>query len=104
MRHCCKDMDRHINDMCDKHDDPFKCPDFVISYIPKFDEYGLIIHDGGRSTYDMNFCPFCGSKLPKSRRSQWFEDLNRMGYNDPHNQQIPPEYKTRAWYMWKKDK
>ncbi|WP_404900450.1 hypothetical protein PV791_04820 [Priestia filamentosa] len=25
--------------------------------------YGLIVHDGGSSTIEMSFCPWCGKKL-----------------------------------------
>ena len=35
------------------HDDPYDCPDTLISYIAKFDEFEIIIHDGGTSGYSI---------------------------------------------------
>ena len=32
--------------------------------------YGLIIHDGGTSAVTIQFCPWCGSKLPASKRDR----------------------------------
>jgi len=69
-------MIRHTGKLCGVHTDPYECPDQVIIYSDVFDEYGLIVHDGGRSSYDISFCPFCGSQLPKSKRDQWWV-LNR---------------------------
>jgi hypothetical protein len=31
---------------CDQHPDAGACPDKVVDYLPKFNEYGLLIHDG----------------------------------------------------------
>lgn len=97
-KHCCKDMDRHTGKMCDEHDNPYECPDYVICYSEVFDEYGLIIHDGGPSSYDIGFCPFCGSKLPESKRDQWFDELEELGFDSPlFDDEIPEKYKSRAW-------
>lgn len=97
-KHCCEDMKRHTGKMCDEHDDPYECPDYVISYSETFDEYGLIIHDGGPSSYDINFCPFCGSKLPESKRDQWFDELEALGFDSPlFDDDIPEKYKSGAW-------
>jgi len=91
-------MTRHTGKMCDEHSDPYECPDYVVSYIEKFDEYGLIVHDGGRSSYEISFCPFCGAKLPESKRDRWFEELEAIGIEDPSEQEIPSKYKSGAWY------
>jgi len=66
-------------------------------YDEKFDEFGLIIHDGGQSYMLINFCPWCGRKLPESRRNQWFEELEQLGYDNPLEQQIPEKFKTNDW-------
>lgn len=93
-------MDRQTGQMCDEHEDPFSCPDYVISYSEKFDEYGLIIHDGGRSSYGISYCPFCGTKLPESKRDRWYDELEALGFEDPNDGEgIPNKYKTSAWYQ-----
>lgn len=97
--HCCEDMRRHTGRMCDEHDDPYSCPDYVIVYSATFDEYGLIVHDGGNSSYDMSYCPFCGARLPESKRDRWFEELEKLGYESPlFDDDIPEKYKSDAWY------
>jgi len=60
--HCCETMIFHVQMKCpDGHTD-LQCPDRVILVL-RTGEYGLIIHDGGSSSYVINFCPFCGVEL-----------------------------------------
>jgi len=70
----------------------------IIKYVLKFDEYGVIINDGGSSYIIIKFCPWCGRKLPESKRNLWFDKLDELGYDDPVNQDIPNEFKTNKWY------
>lgn len=66
--HCCEIMNGQIEAACKEHSSPFDCADNVIYYSQKLNEYGLIIHDGGNSFITIKFCPFCGTKLPKSKK------------------------------------
>lgn len=91
-------MARQLSHTCEQHDDPFDCPDNLIVYFPRFDEYGIIIHDGGSSVLTIAHCPWCGRRLPDSKRDRWFDELAAKGYTDPAQQEIPPEYETDAWY------
>ncbi|WP_145526100.1 DUF6980 family protein [Yersinia rohdei] len=102
MRHCCERMETQVNYKCEDHADPFSCPDNLIYYSPHFDEYGLIIHDGGPSYSHISFCPWCGTKLPESRRDEWYDTLASMGFDDPSEQDIPEEFDSDRWYR-KKD-
>ncbi|MQX54669.1 DUF6980 family protein [Alcanivorax sediminis] len=97
-KHCCADMDRSMRMDCDVHESAYDCPDVLVSYVPRFDEYGLIIHDGGTSSIEIVFCPWCGRKLPESKRDQWFDELERLGFDDPALQEIPDAFKSDAWY------
>ncbi len=84
---------------CDQHANPFECPDALIYYSEKYDEYGLIIHDGGPSYIPIFFCPFCGQKLPLSQRERWFDAVEALGI-DPHDDEaLPEKYKSSAWRM-----
>lgn len=96
--HCCETMKGQVNIKCNVHADPFDCPDTLITYNDKFDEYGLIIHDGGSSSIEITYCPWCGSELPGSKRDLWFEVLEQLGFDDPAEQSIPEEFKTDKWY------
>jgi hypothetical protein len=95
--HCCDQMTGAVNHRCDKHPDPFDCPDNLIDYSPKFREYGLIIHDGGTSSCRIRFCPWCGAQLPASLRDHWFEELDRLRI-DPWEGNVPEEFQSDAWW------
>ncbi|MYS21835.1 hypothetical protein GA0115240_1352102 [Streptomyces sp. DvalAA-14] len=90
-QHCCEEMTSRVNVRCDQHhDDPFACPDALIAFSADFQEYGLIIHDGGTSSITIDFCPWCGRRLPDSQRDRWFEELERAGI-DPGDDEAPAE-------------
>lgn len=93
-------MDRHTGKMCEEQDEKYDCPDDVITYSSALDEYGLIIHDGGTSSYEISFCPFCGTKLPESKRDRWFEELESLGFDSPSlfEGNIPLKYQSDDWY------
>ncbi len=38
-------MTAAVNYRCEQHPNPFDCPDCLIYYESRFDEYGLIVHD-----------------------------------------------------------
>ena len=94
--HCCNSMREAISSNCSTHN--HACPDAVIRYIEKFDEYGLLVNDGGSSIITIQFCPWCGKTLPESKRDLWFEKLENLGLDSPFEQNIPEAYKTNAWY------
>ena len=95
--HCCADMRREIERMCDQHPDRFHCPDCLVNYSSRFREYGLIIHDGGSSIILIRFCPWCGSALPASLRNRWFKELEAMCIA-PGEQPVPERYQTSEWW------
>jgi hypothetical protein len=82
---------------CDQHPDPFDCPDNLVYYNATFNEYGLIIHDGGGSKLNIDYCPWCGTALPASRRDEWFDRIEALGL-DPSEDDLPAEYHSDAWY------
>jgi hypothetical protein len=60
---CCPDMKHHLEFKCDIHKDKFDCPDNIIYHSETKNNYGIIIHDGGNSFIEINFCPWCGEKI-----------------------------------------
>lgn len=76
--------------------------DKVIYYSSKFNEYGIPIYDGENgiptSYILINNCPWCGKLLPDSKRDEWFEILEKLGYDDPFDENIPQKFKTSEWY------
>lgn len=60
---CCAEMRHELDRSCATHGaDPFACPDRVI-YRATDGRFGLIVHDGGSSWYEINHCPWCGINL-----------------------------------------
>ena len=94
-------MTSQIQHLCPDHPDLFDCPDVLITYTAQFDEYGLIIHDGGSSCITISFCPWCGTRLPKSKYERWRDELAALGFDEPSEQAIPDAYNTDAWYREK---
>jgi hypothetical protein len=91
-------MQSHAELGCESHVPRHDCPDVLIDYSAKFREYGLLIHDGGRSSIGIAYCPWCGSRLPESLRDRWFAKLESLGFTDPLSQDIPEDFKSEAWY------
>lgn len=47
---------------CERHPDPFDCPDSVVVEMGTT-RIGLPVHDGGSSAVLINFCPWCGTPI-----------------------------------------
>lgn len=60
---CCESMKYHIEYKCDVHKDPFDCPDKIIYHSKKHNNFGIMIHDGGSSFIEIEFCPWCDKKF-----------------------------------------
>ena len=86
---------------CHRHESPFECPDAIVIYHPLFREYGLPIRDGGPSYLAVSHCSFCGSKLPRSERDDWFEAIKSAGLGD--DDEIPPHFLKPNWRRAKKN-
>lgn len=95
-QHCCEAMTRQVDWQCDTHADRYGCADALISFTAKFQEYGLIIHDGGSSSILISYCPWCGAQLPASQRDRWFDEMERLGI-DPWTGNIPAGYQDDRW-------
>ena len=89
-KYCCDTMKFAVNSV-----------EVPLNIIEKFGEYGISIQDGGSSRLTLNFCPWCGTKLPKSERDRWFDELEAAGI-DPHVDEIPAIYLDGTWLKSKK--
>lgn len=85
----CSQLSEHSSEDFDNVDTP-------VYYVRKFNEYGLKILDDGSSYIITQFCPWCGEKLPESKRDQWFEEVERLGI-DPWTGVVPEKYQTDEW-------
>ncbi|MBR6646577.1 MAG: hypothetical protein IKM61_00165 [Eubacteriaceae bacterium] len=79
--------------------------DKPVYFSSKFNEYGLPVYDGenGEATSYIliGYCPWCGAKLPESRREEWFDRLEALGFDAPLDDidSIPHEFKTYGWWQ-----
>ncbi|MDR3060710.1 MAG: hypothetical protein LBU57_01190 [Dysgonamonadaceae bacterium] len=72
--------------------------DKMICYSKSYDEYGIIVPDGGPSYISMNYCPWCGEEFPKSKRDLWFDVIEKLGYEGMFDEDIPEILKTDEWH------
>jgi len=102
---CCEQMDFHTCVGKFNFEKRYHSVNELIFYSEKFDEYGLPIYEGGGGSYlRLTYCPWCGIKLPESKRMEWFDKLRNMGYESPlFDDSIPEEFKTKAWRENKTD-
>jgi hypothetical protein len=91
-------MTLDLSHVCATHPDRYQCPDALIDYSARFDEYGIIVHDGDISSVKISYCPWCGAELPPSRRAEWFDELAKLGISDPTEDELPPKYRGDGWY------
>ena len=94
----CIHMAYYVTHRCQPHPEPHDCPDALVTYTAAFDEYAIPVRDGGKSGVLIRFCPWCGIRLPESKRRRWFEELEALGFDDPLIQGIPERYHSSAWY------
>jgi hypothetical protein len=95
--HCCLSMAYAV----DKENSENVSPCF---YNPKFRRYYLKATQG-LGGGKINFCPYCGTKLPQELSDMWFDILEKeYGLDDPgwpeQEEKIPAEFLTDEW--WKK--
>ena len=92
---CCDMMARNVYCADDKEKK-------LIFYSKRFDEYMIPEAHGTDSGILLCFCPWCGNKLPESKRMRWFEELDALDieFSLFDTEQVPPEYLSDAW--WKK--
>ncbi|WP_321385098.1 DUF6980 family protein [uncultured Enterococcus sp.] len=98
-KYCCNDFAYFVTTSKDDFTDTNK----LIYHDIRFDEYGLIIHDGGQSYIVITHCPWTGEKLPESKKELWFDELEARGFEDPLSEydSIPNEYKSDKWMTLK---
>lgn len=76
----------------------------ILEYNAAMREYSTICNkDDG---FLMFYCPFCGTKLPKDLRDEWFDELSKvLGFKvdiSIDRRKIPKEFRTDEW--WKNRK
>ncbi len=94
----CIHMAYYATQVCEQHPDRSECQDLIIEYKEKFDEYLFIKY---QVKIAIQYCPWCGIKLPPSQRDRWFDELEKLLGKSPFDTEpgdIPERYRTSAWF------
>ena len=102
-KHCCKTMDFFVFED-NKTMEEAALEDKLICFRANIQEYGIPCIGCSDSYYRLSYCPWCGKKLPKSRRIKFLKILRKKGFEPFEDDDIPQEYKTSEWYEKKKRK
>ncbi len=103
MKHCCSKMEGTVEEK--NHSVSYE--DYTRTYHVNVGQ-SFINEDTGEvevSVVDrITYCPWCGKKLPKSLRSEWYDEIENLGIELPLDNEkikkLPKEYQTEEW--WKK--
>ena len=96
--YCCDKMDYYV-------DQSLKEEHELIRYEPESRDYYLILHGKNFGMYSgIDYCPWCGKKLPKSLEKEWCKVIKeKFGLDNVFAEEweeLPKEFKTDEW--WKK--
>jgi hypothetical protein len=68
--YCCVQMAQQLAISCPHHTSRHDCPDvLVVKSSGSITGLGLSIKDGGASSMEFYYCPFCGTDLRKLRNA-----------------------------------
>jgi uncharacterized Zn-finger protein len=62
-KYCCDSLKYFSTLICELHKSKYDCPDVLIDINKNGTDYRILIHDGGSSGIEIEFCPWCGKKL-----------------------------------------
>lgn len=65
-------------------------------YVGRFREFGLLV-DGGPVVDTIEYCPWCGERLPRSLRDEYFDLLEDLGL-EVEDTEVPLELRSDAWW------
>jgi hypothetical protein len=97
---CCGAMHQAVANFCDEHDSPWECNHATLVYNEPLDEYGIMLRDRDAEYVLIGHCPWCASKLPPSRRDDWFDALEAQGFEELlgiEAKDLPEQFLTAAW-------
>ena len=86
-QHCCGEMAAHLSK-----------GEVAVIYIDQFREYGIEYReDYGGGLQQILFCPWCGTRLPRNLRHEWFAILDELQL-EPESAAVPAEMRSDAWW------
>ncbi|KWX03609.1 hypothetical protein TH66_12245 [Carbonactinospora thermoautotrophica] len=74
--------------------------DLAFHYSARLREYG-IDYKGGGSFQEIEYCPWCGKKLPPPLTEEWYDRVRELGFENPwlvEDDDLPEELRTDRWW------
>ena len=93
--HCCEQMRAHVQAVSEPA--ALVAADRAVLYDLVFDEYCLAGQGMTLSAEVLTWCPWCGRRLPPSKRERWFDELAREGLG-PDDPDLDERFRTDAWW------
>lgn len=93
----CVHMAYEFSRTCEQHARKDDCPEKVVIYESRFDEYSIGPRGGGGDFVLISHCPFCGTALPQSKRDRYFDELEELGL-DVDDETLPEKYRDSSWW------
>ena len=89
---CCKLIEQCLNDI-----------QVPLKYKPIFREYYMPLINNKGVMYTIYSCPWCGTKLPKDLRDEWFDILENEYKLEPTSdldnvKGLPEEFRSDQWW------
>lgn len=90
--------------ICEAMETVFDDIRYMIAYIPWTREYGIRRVSIDRELnyqpirmMKIDYCPWCGTKLPESLKSRWMEEMEKVG-RTPNDPNLPQKFLSDAWW------
>ena len=63
INYCCEDLEQQLNNNCEQHG--VQCPDNIVQKRKDYEKNDIIVipHPDGQSYFEINYCPWCGTKF-----------------------------------------
>ena len=84
---------------CDDMRTACEDPRTPLHYAPRVREFGIEVQDSWAQR-TLEYCPWCGQRLPTSLRDAWCDRIFALGF-EIIDEDIPAPYDSDEW--WKSD-
>nr|WP_148256803.1 hypothetical protein [Kribbella flavida] len=73
--------------------------DIPVFYRPRFRTWVLEQQDGLNTRWRLEYCPWCGVKLPSSLSEEWMTEMNRRGFGPrAQDDDLPADLLDDRWW------
>jgi hypothetical protein len=75
-----------------------------VEFVSRFREYAILVEPS--ALQQIEYCPWCGSKLPKELRDEWYQELEGLLGEQIYeienlDDSVPKEFHDEKWWVKK---